>query len=75
MSEKKIAGEQFEDSYLWDGSGKPDPEIVRIEKSLSQFRHKGEVPVFPAVIQLEEKRTTFGFLQLLWPRRLAAVSR
>ncbi|HJZ62981.1 MAG TPA: FecR domain-containing protein, partial [Candidatus Acidoferrum sp.] len=74
MSEKKIAGEQFEDSYLWDGSGKPDPEIVRIEKSLSQFRHKGEVPVFPAVIQLEEKRTTFGFLQLLWPRRLAAVA-
>src|SRR5262249_1314657 len=74
MSEKKMADERFDDLYLWDGSGEPDAEIVRLEKTLSQFRHKGEAPVFLAAIHLEKAKTTFGFLQLLWPRRFAAVA-
>jgi len=27
------------DDYLWDGSGKPDPEIRRLESLLGRFRH------------------------------------
>jgi len=73
MSKKKMADEQFDNSYLWDGSGEPDQEIVRLEESLSKFRHKGELPVFPVAIQPENEKT-FGFLQLLWPRRLAAFA-
>ena len=66
--------EKFGDLYLWDGSGEPDPEVQRLEKSLSQFRHKGEASVFPLAIRIGEEESHFGFLQLLWPRRLAAVA-
>lgn len=30
--------------YLWDGSGAPDVEIVRLEKVLHEFRHAGTPP-------------------------------
>lgn len=30
--------------YLWDGSGEPDVEIVRLEKALQEFRHAGKAP-------------------------------
>ena len=74
MSREKMSDDQFDDSYLWDGTGEPVTEIVRLEKSLSQFRHKGEVPTFPVAIQSGNEKTKFGFLQLLWPRRLAAAA-
>lgn len=44
------------DQYLWDGSGKPDPEIVRLEKLLGKLRHGG--PVRTA------KRTWLGWMAL-----------
>ena len=28
------------DDYLWDQSGPPDPEIVRLEETLAPFRHR-----------------------------------
>jgi hypothetical protein len=34
-------------SYLWDGSGTPDPEVVRLETLLSQLRHAGELAPLP----------------------------
>jgi len=40
--------ETDEQSYLWDGSGDPDPEVVRLETLLGQLRHRGEPPAFPA---------------------------
>ena len=36
-----------DDAYLWDGSGTPDPEIVRLERVLGRLRHQedpGKVP-------------------------------
>ncbi len=66
--------EDLVNRYLWDSSGEPDPEVQRLEKSLAQFRHKGEPPAFPVTIWAGEKVSSFGFLQLLWPRRLAAVA-
>jgi hypothetical protein len=40
--------ETDEGSYLWDGSGEPDPEVVRLETLLGQLRHRGEPPSVPA---------------------------
>ena len=37
-----------EQTYLWDGSGEPDPEIVRLEAVLGQLRHRGMPPELPA---------------------------
>jgi len=74
MSKQKMREEDLINRYLWDGSGEPDPEVQRLEKSLAQFRHKGEPPAFPVAVHAGEKISPFGFLQLLWPRRLAAVA-
>ena len=35
------------DDYLWDGSGEPDPDIVRLEDLLSRYRHRGTPPALP----------------------------
>ena len=32
------------DDYLWDRSGEPDSEIVRLERTLAGLRHRGEPP-------------------------------
>jgi FecR-like protein len=40
--------ENEEHAYLWDGSGEPDPEIVRLETLLGQLRHRGVPPELPA---------------------------
>lgn len=33
-----------DDRYLWDRSGTPDPEVVRLEKLLEPLRHRGSMP-------------------------------
>jgi FecR protein len=38
-----------QDDYLWDGSGKPDPQIQRLETILGRFRHNRPAPVFPDI--------------------------
>src|SRR4029453_4147809 len=40
--------EHEDNAYLWDGSGEPDPEIVRLETLLGQLRHQGIPPELPA---------------------------
>ena len=37
-----------EDDYLWDGSGEPDPEVVRLEALLAPLRHRRSAPALPA---------------------------
>ena len=34
--------------YLWDGSGEPDPDVVRLETLLGQLRQQSAPPAFPA---------------------------
>jgi hypothetical protein len=36
-----------DDSYLWDGTGVPDPDVVGLEKALSVLRHHGRLPELP----------------------------
>ena len=36
-----------DDSYLWDGTGVPDPDVVGLEKTLGVLRHRGRPPRLP----------------------------
>ena len=36
-----------QDDYLWDGSGKPDPEIQELENILGSLRHRSTAPKLP----------------------------
>src|SRR5215472_12325049 len=38
------------DDYLWNGSGKPDPEIERLERLLGKFHHDRRGLVFPETV-------------------------
>ena len=44
--------------YLWDRSGKPDPEIQKLESLLGNFRHDSPAPIFPATVT--ERRWLFS---------------
>jgi hypothetical protein len=48
-----------EHDYLWDGSGKPDPDIVRLETVLGQLRHKGSPPALPPRRSIGSRRTVW----------------
>lgn len=37
-----------ERDYLWDGTGEPDPEVVRLEQVLGRLAHRGQLPDLPA---------------------------
>src|SRR5207248_8494198 len=39
---------ELPDRYLWEGSGEPDPEIVRLEALLRPYRHKDLPLLLPA---------------------------
>jgi hypothetical protein len=53
------------DEYLWDGSGKPDPAIQRLENLLGRFRHHAPAPEASAIlIRYEQQRRK----RMLWTR-------
>lgn len=35
---------RFDDDYLWDGSGEPDPDVRRLEGLLAGYRHTAPAP-------------------------------
>jgi hypothetical protein len=74
MSTRKMPNEEFNDQYLWDGSGEPNVEVQRLEKSLGLFRHRGEAPAFPIVLPAAQTKSFFPALQNQWSRRFAAVA-
>jgi hypothetical protein len=57
------------DDYLWDGSGAPDPEVQRLEKLLSRFRHDRPAPEFSPA-ERPPPRNRFPFLL---PRLVGAL--
>ena len=62
--------------YLWDGSGKPDPEVQRLESLLAQFSHR-EIPLaLPQPLNAQAKHGSFRglLLQFPWLPRFAAVA-
>lgn len=64
----------MKNDYLWNGSGEPDPELQRIEKSLAQFRYAGEMPNFPLMDSGRRKQSLFAFLSTGWAPRFAAAT-
>jgi hypothetical protein len=60
--------------YLWDGSGKPDPDIESLEKNLGRFRHNRPAPRFPEIIP-EKGPRRFRFWPLsIFPRLVVATA-
>lgn len=56
--------------YLWDRTGQPDPEVQKLEVLMSEFRHRGPVPVLPA----EALRSRWSlFASTRWFPALAAA--
>ena len=43
-----MATDDRRDDYLWDGTGVPDEEVVRLEALLGRYRHKAALPPLPA---------------------------
>ena len=59
------------DDYLWDGSGEPDPEIQKLEKTLGRLRHNRPAPVFP---QLQPQTKPRFWQRHLFPYFAAAAA-
>jgi len=64
----------MKDDYLWDGSGEPDPEIQKLEKTLSKFGHQGQAPEFPEIAVTRRPRNLQWGFGLRWPQALAAAA-
>src|SRR5260221_8266972 len=64
----------MKNDYLWDGAGKPDPEVQRFEKSLAQFRYAGEPPNFAAMTAGQAKSSFFAAMFARWNPRFAAAT-
>src|SRR5262252_704335 len=73
MNEKDPA---MKDDYLWDGSGEPDPEVLRLETLLGRYRQDQPAPAFDQVadIQPPKHRWTFASLRFSLPFQLGAVA-
>jgi hypothetical protein len=55
---------EIPDDYLWDGSGEPDPEIVRLEALLRPYRHQ-ELPLLLPAREPARRRFASAAMQLL----------
>jgi hypothetical protein len=64
----------MKNDYLWDGSGEPDPELQRIEKTLAKFGYAGEAPNFAALKAAPVKPSVFSALGSMWNLRFAAAT-
>ena len=54
------------DDYLWDGSGKPDPEVERLERLLGRFRYDPATPIRVPDVPIETRGK--------WSRRWLALA-
>jgi hypothetical protein len=53
MKDEKDIGKN---DYLWDGSGEPDPEVVKLEQALGKFRHTPRLePEWSVQLQAEPR--------------------
>src|SRR6267378_3583167 len=64
----------MKDDYLWDGSGEPDPEVQKLEKTLGRYRHNQPAPAFDQIADVPEARPPKRYFFLRFPFQLAAVA-
>jgi FecR protein len=62
------------DHYLWDRSGEPDPEIQKLESTLSRFRHEGQAPDFPEIRATRQPALWQRLFRSHWSFGLAAAT-
>jgi FecR protein len=62
------------DDYLWDGSGEPDPEVQKLEKTLGRYRHKQAAPAFDQVEEIRPVKPSSRFFGSRFSFQLAAVA-
>lgn len=61
------------DRYLWDRSGKPGPELQRLETLLGQFRHSGAPLVIPSDGTFQPANLQASWSRMPWFPRVAAT--
>src|SRR6266403_949141 len=64
----------MKDDYLWDGSGEPDPEVQKLEKTLGRYRHNRPAPKFDQVAETPKVKRPWNFFHLSWEYQLGAVA-
>jgi ferric-dicitrate binding protein FerR (iron transport regulator) len=64
----------MKEDYLWDKSGKPDPEVERLEELLGEFRHRGNEPPWPADLGPQRSRSRGWRIRLLAIAAAVAVA-
>jgi hypothetical protein len=64
----------MKDDYLWDGSGEPDPEVQKLEKTLGRYRHNQPTPDFNQVAEIRPVKQRWSFFNLRWSYQLGAVA-
>jgi hypothetical protein len=64
----------MKDDYLWDGSGEPDPEVQKLEKTLGRYRHNRPAPAFDEVAEIRPVKQPTRFLNLRFSFQFAAVA-
>jgi FecR protein len=53
--------ELLKNDYLWDGSGEPDAQVVKLQQALGKFRHAGRAPELPEVFaEARESKRSLG---------------
>jgi hypothetical protein len=62
------------DDYLWDGSGDPDPEIQKLEKTLGRYRHNQPAPAFDQVAEIRPVKEYRRFFNLRFSFQLAVAA-
>ena len=74
MSMNKKLNREPMDDYLWDGSGRPQPEIQHLEKMLAEFRHSGNELDFSALPATVQPNLFQRFLRIAWVPRFASAA-
>src|SRR5438445_4909161 len=62
------------DDYLWDGSGKPDPEVQKLEEALGRYRQNQPAPKCDEIAQTHKAKRPRNFFNWRWEFRLGAVA-
>lgn len=71
-ADNKSKNEPLQNEYLWDRSGKADPEVQKLESLLGQFRHDRPTPTLPHMA--EERRWSFFPRLRLFPALAVATT-
>jgi hypothetical protein len=64
----------MKDDYLWDGSGEPDPEVQKLEKTLGRYRHNQPAPEFDQAPEPPKVKRPWNSFHLGWEYQLGAVA-